>query len=268
MKPKAIPEKGLIKDSLFFKSLRLAKSNPNKTGLIVLFDILFLVSAFGLQRLSQYFSQGIAIPTAFASAFTFIIFSLIYYLAILFAYSFFKYGILDFIKSMFGKTEFSFRRLGQFYLLNIAIAGIFLAVMMLLNFALASVKRDYAPFVFIFLAVPYSLFLYVILNTSQSLFYEGSSIKGSIKKGFGIAFTRIRSYREIILAIIVSALALWLLFLGGGYLIRLAAVKNYSFYLSAYSYFKQAGIIAFDLIFYIVILINRISFYAVARENK
>ena len=172
-------------------------------------------------------------------------------------------------KSMISdESEFSFRHLGKFYSLNIIIAGIFFAVMLTANFLLASIKQTYAPFVFIFLAIPYLLFFYIIINTSHSLFYEGASIKESIKKSFRITFTKMKIYRETILVMIIFGLLLWLLFYGSGYLIRILTSKNYSLYLAAYSYFKQASIIAFDVALYLIILINRISFYAVIRENK
>ena len=146
------------KEPLFVKSFKLAKSNPNKAGLMVLFDAMFLVSFFGLQILATNFSQSIAVFATSASIFIFIVFSLIYYLIVLFVFSFFKYSILDFIKSLFEKTGFSFKRLGQFYSLNLIIAGIFFAIMILANFLLASIKEQYRPFVFIFLAAPYPLF--------------------------------------------------------------------------------------------------------------
>lgn len=252
----------------FKKSFRLLKSNPDKTSLMVLFDALFLAAIFSLYRLANYFAQSLVIPKTALSAFVFIAFSLAYYLMILLAYSFFKYGILDFIKSLFEKTKFSFKRLGQFYSLNIMIAGIFFAIILFFNFVLSSIKQSYAPFVFIIIAIPYLLLLYVVVNTSHPLFYEGSSIKESIKKSLKITFTKIKAYRESILAMILLALLLWLLFLGSGYLVRLLASKNYPLYLSLYAYFKQASIIIFDLAFYLVILINRVSFYAIVRENK
>ncbi len=261
--------KNIVKmESLFIKSFHLAKSNPNKTGLMILFDVLFLVSVLGLYNLFNYFAQSLALPTTLISAFVFIGFSLIYYLIILFAYSFFKYIILDYIKSLFEQTEFSFKRLAQFYSLNIIIAGTFFAILILANFLLAIIKAQYRPFVFIFLAIPYFLFLYVIINTSHSLFYEGNSIKDSIKKSFRITFTKMKVYRETILIMILFALLLWLLFLGSGYLIRILASKNYNLYLTTYSYFRQVSIIIFDLVFYLIILINRISFYDIVRESK
>ncbi len=260
--------KNSIKNSLFAKSLKLTKSNPGKIGLMILFDIMFLISFFALQKLFRYFSTNLIIPVSFSSVFIFIIFSLIYYLIILFSYTFFKYSILDFIKSLFGKSQFSFSRLGQFYLLNILIIGVFFAIMLLFNSILVNIKQTYALYVFTLLAVPYSLFLYLVINISHSEFYEGDSIKTAIKKSFIKTFTKIKSYRETILTMILFALSLWLLFLGSGYLIRLFTSKNYSLYLSTYAYFKQASIIILDLAFYFMILINRISFYAVIKEDK
>lgn len=258
--------RNITKDSLFTKSLKLAKSNPNKAGLMILFDILFIVTIFILFRLSTYFAQVLVMPQTTAAIPIAIILSLTYYLMILFAYSFFKYCILDFIKSLFSKTSFSFNQLGQFYMLNIIIAGIFFAITIALNAILASIKQSYAPFVFIVLAVPYALFLYIIINISHSLFYKGDSIKDATKKSFSIIFTKIKIYREIILIMILFAISLSILFFGIGYLINLLASKNYNLYLSIYSYFKQASIIIFDLIFYFIILINRISFYSIAKE--
>ena len=255
-----------IKESLFLRNLKLAKSNPNKIGLMILFDVLFLISVYALYTLSLFFAQTIFIEKSLSTIFIFLIFSLTYYLIIIFAYSFFKFMILDLIKSLFDITKFSFKRLGLFYSLNIIIAGIFFAILLSFNFILASVKQVYAPFVFLFLAIPYLLFLYIIINTSHSIFYEGASIKETIKKSFKITFTKIKIYRETILIMILFALILWLLFLGSGYLIRFIGTKNYATYLTTYKYFRHSSIIVFDVIFYFLILINRISFYMTVKK--
>lgn len=270
MKPKkeAAKRTTAVKESLFLQSFRLAKSNPNKTGYMVLFDFLFLVTIYVLQALSQYAANSIIITPTLSTFYIFLLFSVIYYLIVIFTYSFFKYVVLDYIKSLFEKTEFSFKRLGQFYALNIVIAGIFFAVILLGNFVLASIKSQYRPYIFIIMAVPYLLLLYVLLNTSHSLFCRGNSVKESLKKGLKTTFARLKVYRETILIMILCALVLWLLFFGSGYLIRLVASKNYSLYLTYYAYFKQASIVVFDIVFYAVILINRISFYSVIKEEK
>ena len=260
--------KNSIKNSLFIKSFRLAKSNPAKMGLMVLFDLLFVVSFVTLQRLFGYFAQNIALPSIPSSILVLSVYSVIYYLIVLFVYSFFKYCLLDFIKSLFGKTAFSFGRLGHFYLVNIIITAIFFAVMLLLNAMLIGIKQSYAPFVFIALAVPYLLFLYITFNIAHSAFSEGNSIKNTLQKSFQITFTKMREYREIILTIILFALVLWLLFLGSGYLIRIFTSKNYLLYLNVYSHFKQASIVALDAAIYLIALLNRISFYAAVKKNK
>ncbi|MDP3766143.1 MAG: hypothetical protein Q8R04_06540, partial [Nanoarchaeota archaeon] len=255
-------------ESLFIKSFNLAKSNPSKTGLMVLFDALFFILVlYVFPAANQYIAQGIFITPTTLSFYLLIFLSLIYYLIIILVYSFFKYIVLDYIKSLFERTEFSFSRLGQFYALNIVIAGIFFAIMILANLLLASIKPQYRPFVFIALATPYLLLLYVIANVAHSAFYQGASIKESLKKGFKTTFTKIRIYRETILIMILFALLLWLLFLGLGYLIRLTA-NNYSLYLRLYSYFTEFSKWSVMVVAYFAILINRISFYALTREEK
>lgn len=258
--------KTIIKNSLFIKSLSLAKSNPTKIGLMVLFDVLFLVSfLYVLPKLASYFSQSLTLPQTYTTLFVFFILSLLYYLLALLVYSFFKYGVLDFIKSLFEKTEFSFNRFGWFYLLNVII---FLPTYILFSFILQNIKAQFQPLMFFVLGVPLSLILYVIANMAHSLFYQGGSLKDSLKKGFILTFTKFKTYRETIFVMILFAFALGLLFLGSGYLIRLIASRNYVLYLNLYGYLRQVSIIVFDLVFYFIILINRISFYAVIKEIK
>ena len=260
--------KNIARNSLFVKSFNLAKSSPGKTGLMVLFDAMFIISFFTLQKLFGYFASNLAVSSLTSTFYLLIIFSLIYYLVILFLYSFFKYSVLDFIKSLFNETKFSFNRLWQFYILNIAIAGIFLAIMLALNFILINIREPYAPYAFIVLAAPYSLFLYIVVNISHSKFYEGNTIKTAIKKSIIASIAKIKNYRETIFVMVIGALILWLSFLGIGYLLRLSTSMNFSLYLIFYSYFKQASIIVLDIVIYLFILINRISFYAAIKENK
>ena len=85
---------------------------------------------------------------------------------------------------------------------------------------------------------------------------------------FNNFLAKCKIHKETVLTMIFFAIILWLLFFGAGYLIRLAASKNYSFYLSAYSYYKQATIIVFDVVLYFVILINRITFYSLIKEKN
>ena len=267
MKPKDIPKKSfVIKEPLFIKSLKLAKSNSNKTGLMILFDLMFMASLFGLQTLFNYAAQNISLPQTSSIFFVFIAFSLIYYLVVLFVYSFFKYSVLDFISSLYDISQFSYKRLGQFYSLNIILAGLFFSMMIFANFILLTVKPDYRPWVFIAMAVPAGLFFYVFINAAHFIFCQYNSVKKSIVSGLNVTFTKIRAYRETIMLMIVFALILYMLFYGAGYLLRVLTSKNNVLYLNSYAYFKQAAILTFDIVFYFVILINRISFYKIVRE--
>lgn len=272
-KKKAVIKKSEVRNvpkisPLFVRSFRLAKSNPGKTGLMVLFDALFIISVFASYRLANFLAQNIAVYETFSATVVFIVFSLAYYLIALLIYSFFKYLVLDSIKSVFDRNDLSFSRLGQFYSLNIVIAGVSFAVMIPSNYLLSSIKQAYAPYIFIMLAVPYLLLLYLVTNTAHSSFYNGSSLIESLKKGLSITFTKTRVYREIILVLIMFALGLWVVSFGSGYLISLLASRNYSLYINSYGFFKQSLIIAFDLVIYLAVLINRISFYSIAREEK
>ena len=258
--------RNLTKNSLLAKSFNLAKSNPGKIGLIVLFDISFLASFYYiLPLLLGYTASAVLWPQSGAFIYVYLLFDFIYKLLQIFVYSFFKYSVLDFINSLFQKTEFSFRRLGQFYLLNIILI---FPLFITFNFVLGSVKEAYRHYFFIITGIPIFLFLYVIVNLSHSFFYEGNSLKNSLRKSFSLTFGKMKSYRETIGAIILALLVLGLLFLIAGYLVRISTSGNYLLYLKAYAYFKTAAIVIVDVVIYFIILINRISFYSAARKTK
>ncbi len=249
----------------FFVSFKLVKLNPGKTGLIILFDILFAISIFLFMQLSKYFLNVILNPLINApknfALVIIIVLSFVYYSLILLIYSFFKYCILDYIKSLVSKTKISFNRLLHFYLLNMIITGIFIVLFFLVSFVLSGIKQIYRPYILIFIAIPYFLLLYLLINISHSLFYKGTSIKITIKESFRIIFTKLKNYSSIISFIIVSVIILSFLFWGTGYLISLLADRHYSLYLSLYSYFNKATIIVIYFVFYFINFINRISFY-------
>lgn len=259
--------KNVFANSLFVGSIKIAKANAAIISQMILFDVLFVAAFYSLLKLLKYLYQNVIFSMVSSSIFLYIVFSLLYYLAMLFVYIFFKYCVLDLMKSLFKKGKFSFNRLGQFYMLNIVIAGIFFAIMLVLNYILVSVRQDYAPYIFIFLATPYILFLYIVVNISHSVFSQGSFEK-SVKDGFGFVFSKINSYRETILAIIIFAVALWLVMNIVNYISINFASKNYKLYLSLYPYLKQAIAVLAGAAFYFVLFINRISFYRIFGQKS
>src|SRR3989344_4093729 len=156
--------KPFIKDSLFLQSFRIVKSNPGVSGTILLFDLMFLVSFLTMQKLSAYSAPAI-VPYVNVNP------------LVLLVYSIFKFSVLGFIKSLFARSRSSFWEFWRFYALNLAIALIFLAVMLVLDYILANLKPDFAPYVFIVMAIPYALILYSVVNISQSLFCHGNSLR-------------------------------------------------------------------------------------------
>lgn len=259
--------KPFIKDSVFLQSYRIVKSNLGISGIIFLFDLMFLVSFLTMQKLSSYSAQAI-VPYINANPLLLLfVLSSIYYLILLFVYSVFKFSVLGFIKSLFAKSRSSFREFWKFYVLNLVIALVFLAVMLALDYILANLKPDFAPYVFLVMAIPYALILYAVVNISQSLFCHGNTLAASLKKGFAITFTKTKRYRETVLAMIISAAALWIIFLGIGYIIQVSTSANYALYLKTYSVFGEALKWAISIVFYFLIFINRISFYRITQDK-
>ncbi len=260
--------KNTLRGSLFIRSFRIAKSNPGKIGLIIMFDFLFFASLYAVYRLALNFAPMFAVPQASTLVYISIILSVIYYLIALFIYSFFKFCVMDSVKSLFQKSDFSFKRFASFYLLNLIVGAIFFAIMLFLNLILDSIKDPLAPYVFILLATPYILILYLTANISQSNFFNDYPVKKSIIKTFGTAFRKIRNYRELVLVLALFAVVFGLVFWLGNYLVTLIASRNYSLYLEVYAYSKLISVITFDAVFYLIILMNRISFYSMAKELK
>ncbi|MEK6892536.1 MAG: hypothetical protein AABX25_05095 [Nanoarchaeota archaeon] len=259
--------KPFIKDSVFLQSCRIVKSNLSISGMIFLFDLMFLVSFLTMQKLSNYSAQAIVPYINVNPLLLLFVLSSIYYLIVLFVYSIFKFSVLGFIKSLFAKSRPSFREFWKFYVLNLAIALIFLAVMLVFDYILANLKPDFAPYVFLVMAIPYALILYAAVNISQSLFCHGNPLAASLKKGFAITFTEMKRYREMVLVMIISAVALWIIFLGIGYVIQVSTSANYTLYLKTYSVFGEASKWAVSIVFYFLIFINRISFYKITQDK-
>ena len=120
---------------------------------------------------------------------------------------------------------------------------------------------------FIFLGLAVSPFLYIIVNIAQSYFYQGTSIKQSISKGFEF-LNKKEAYKEVILILAIFLLLygalLWLISYSFNYIVS----NNYTSYLITYAYLKTISIIVFDALFYCIVLVNRISFYSLAKESQ
>ncbi|MEK6942841.1 MAG: hypothetical protein AABX00_02155 [Nanoarchaeota archaeon] len=255
-----------FKNLEFFESLRIAKANIGKSGLMLLFDVSFFASFYYIiPLLFEYIASKITPSQTQTFLFLVLLMSVGYLLLMTLVYSFFKYSLLEIVKSLFQKKSFSFARLWNFCLMNIIII---LPTFLIFNAVLGGVKEAYRPYAFVLLGIPVSLLLYAAINISHSLFYEGASLKKSLKAGFNVTFSKIHIYKEQIGAFALAGISLWALFLIFGFALRSFTSQNYTLYLSAYSYLTNAEYIISYLVFYFVIFVNRISFYRILREMK
>ncbi len=259
--------KSLFKGWMFSNSYNLAKSNLDKIGLMALFDASFIVSFFYLlPYLARYIGENYIFPIGLLGPSVqalsiFIMFTVSYYLIILFFYSFFKYCVMDTIRSVYKKSEFSFSRLGKFFLLNLALI---LPPYVLFSFTVGSIKESFRPYGFLAIGIPLLLYVYALLNSAHSFFYRGSSFKESLKKSLEASF-KIKAYKETVLIIIIAGLALGIFFWLMGMLINWLLSGNYLIYLNAYPYYRVATVWLSYAVIYAIVLVNRITFYKMAK---
>ena len=256
-----------IRSLYLAKSLKLAKSRSSLLGLMVLFDMLFIIAGAILFYLSAGFANTLFLNNDTTAFIVYLALSLFYYILILFIYSFFKYCILNAVKSLFEKSELNFKNLGNFFMLNIILGGIFFSGIFVLNLILYISKISYKPYMLFIVGIPMIVFSYIFLGMSHSFFYLGNGIGKSLSRSLKITFGNLKIYKETILLMFISTLLLLVLFGIAGYILRVSTTGNYFNYLTAYAYFKEITSILAILLAYFFILENRIVFYMFAREN-
>ena len=268
-----------IQSSQFFETLKIIKKQPKLFFQAVLFDVLFLASLYGISKLVSFSipADTSSITAILQSPWLMLSFALIssalYYLFILFIYSFFKYNILDIIKSMFGKTKFSFRRLGSFFLLNILIAALLFAVFISINLIVSPfivspfiVIKILAAILFFVMIVPFIFFSYPLINITHSLFEEGSNIKDSLKKGFKITFGKIKSYAAVYLHSIIVFVIYIVLFYIFGLILKYTLFRDLQAYAGYYPIYVGFFNITATILLFLIIAFNRIYFYNAVRK--
>jgi len=260
-----------IKDSYFAKIWKLIKDNPKNMFQIVLFDFLFLVTA-GIFYWLTGLLLSVAPKTASGTVIVFyLILTLMYYLILIFLCSFFKYLILDSLKSLFRKTKLEFNNLKSFYLLNLLIFFVFFMAFWVLNGVfLIGVREEYAAYVFLIISTPLFLAAYVFVNISHTLFSEAEKpkIKEIVSRAFNSALEA-KKYSRIFLTNIVLIAVYFIGFYLIGSVLKATVFRGYlvpSWYYDAYT--TGFGIIT-TLFFYFILFFNRVYFYDIINSlNK
>ena len=251
-----------IKKKAFFKSLNAVRENKQSLLYTVLIDLLFFAALFILGQVFNAISYSIAAAQLLKAA----VIALLYYLALLFIYSFFKHIVLHLIKSSFGKHDLEFGRLGKFYLLNIIIFVMLLSVFLLLSLLVLNIKQGIAPYASLLILLLFSMFAYAFANINQILFYEGKSLWGSL--GMAAKYLgRFNRYYGIYAVIIAVFSIIFLLFTLFGNLLKITLFQDYDSLLKYGDIYTIIFMHAVGIIFYIAILFNRYYFYNIVKEK-
>lgn len=263
------------KHSLNAKTFYAIKSNPMLFFNTLVFDFLFLVILYYinvLTRLSLPTEEALTPNIGFVVSF--LLFTMIYLLLLIFIYSFLKYCILDFIKMLVDlswkfrkitrEKKFDLSRFFKFCFLNLIILVSSFIMFTILNAVyFFSVKQEYLNIIFLLTMVPLFLFIYAYLNITHSLFTLGFDLKETIRKGF-VLLKKIRSYYVVFISSVLFILAYSLIY----FIIALIITSLTSVNLPVYNIVFT---VITTVVFYLIIAFNRTYFYLIVdiiKENE
>lgn len=243
---------GWVKKLEFVRAVVFSYDNAAKILMTVGIDMAFFLAALLSGKMAASYLDISPGPLMLTQA---VLLDLLYLLFLLSLYSFFKWCVLEVLKTGILKRGFSMERLGRFFLLNIAIFMVMLATSWIAAFILANAKEGFALPVLLVVVIPYLVLAYVFLNSAHSAFSSGLNIRESLRSGISHAKSR-RMYLGIILPSVI--------------LIALLSIPYSLLYIwLSMTPYAAAIMYVFEAIIYIVFVISRTGFYlAVARGAK
>ena len=248
---------------LIKKTLSLIKKNPSQFLYMLLFDFLFVVVVYYLSVATRFFTFS-------DNLIVFGIYFMIFLLIILLVYSFFKYMILDSLKSVFWKSELNFKDFFSFYKLNLAVflvpfILIFIGIMVFAssNLLQYNLTGMVTVIVLSILLLTVLLFIYTLVNISHNLFVHAKKqgiVKDALKKTLNIPlYGKIYSYNLLFLIVFFAG---WL---AANYILKSIGFSTYIQYYQVYRIF----IWTFGaIILYFIIVFNRVNFYLIINKNN
>ena len=259
-----------LKKSIFAESLARIKKNKKKTLCILLFDLLFVAAVYAFTTILK--SVIPANPEFYLSVFksagsflTFVaLFYVVYVLVLIFIYTFFKYHVLYYVKSIIEKTRFNYKSLWKFFALNVLLFVILFVLFVIIALIHSYWVREAAkPYFAKVVIILFLLFSYVVVNTAHSMFawQKKKKIMNTVKKMFGIIFTKPKNYFwQLVFAVAVFAVFSAIVFLTGFFIDYIilggkGATKEF-----AMAYNAVLMIITAIMI-YCVAFANRVYFY-------
>ena len=258
-----------FRESHLAKTLGFVKNNPKNMLHIILFDILFLAAIGAFYKLTEFFFLKTPPEISVTTTILYLILTLMYYLTLILIYSFFKYSILNSIKSLFKKTKRGFSNLKKFYLLNLLIfVALFMAFLVLNGVFLIGVKEEYAAYVFLIINVPLFLIAYIFMNIGHTLFSETEKpkIKEIVRKAFNLVL-EVKRYWGIFLADMAVIIAYFTVFYLIGMTLKATVFKSYLTPAKYYDIYTMGFSIITTLFFYFLFFFNRVYFYNIIKKS-
>tara|TARA_Y100000310_G_C20581608_1_gene763291 strand:+ start:130 stop:960 length:831 start_codon:yes stop_codon:yes gene_type:complete len=270
MNKKKIIEK--FRNSLLIRTLKLIKLNKKLFFLTLAFDFLFITSLYFLgQLISALITAnipGIAnfLMLPILTLLFAVSFSIVYILLLILVYSFFKYNILDLIKSMNQKTEFDFKRFKKFYILNLItyISGFLIFLTASLIFM--GIKPEYISITSLIIFIPLGLLFYSFLNFSHSYFASDALpvkavLKRSLKK-----ISKISSYYKVYLITLAYFLVYFIIYYPIALLLKTILIQKYSL-LGFFPIYSKIFSVITAIVMFGIIAHNRVYFYMTVKEE-
>lgn len=255
--------------------IQVIKKNPKEIGLIVVWDILFILLLVNLKFISSNLNGWMFIQSNGLKGIPYIItilsLTIFESLLLIAVYSFFKYLVLDNVIQIF-KREFKFNRFLSFLNLNwmifIPILFIYLSFFMLImsyigKVIIGGINNPFSVLLNLFAVLIVILllfvYLYTLINLAHSIFSEEKSLKKTIKQAFINSF-RLRSYGIYWSNLKIIFFSLFILLSYYGFM-KLFVLTNITAYLK-YGGIYKIGLIAITFLAgYFLLLFNRINFY-------
>lgn len=253
----------VIDEKIFLEVLRKIKSNPSLFFCMLLFDAMFLLSIYSANKIVGVFSEGRIILPIYALAYM-----AVYFLIFVALYSFFKYSILHFIKSMFEKDVLDFDNFGKFYLLNIILLFVFAIIFLLLSAIVPLIiAQDYQKLILRIMLILFLFFSYAILNLCHSYFINKKKIRCSLSSAFNSAFKKLPSYMPVFLGSMFFLVIYFLIYMLIGYILKYTLFSK-PVPLHYNTLYNLVFSIATITVFYLINAFNRIYFYLILQKTK
>jgi len=261
-----------FRKSLHYKTITLILKHKKIAYTIFFLDLFFAMFLYGFSFITtsiipkdanafirQFSTQATALTASLAIA-------VIYILIMLLIYSFFKYGVIDLIHSLFRKTDFDFKNVLKFYKLNIAVvllpATLFAAFFALANVLFVSRFAVSISWIFLIILI---LVIYPFLNIAHALFTRNYPIKKIVKIAYRLALKP-----KLYLSVYVFSAAALTVFLLFFYLIGLllgaTVFQDPLTFQQYYPLYGSAFAILLAIVLYKIIFFNRIYFYVIVES--